>query len=393
MVIPDFNLARIPQTIFGPGSVKKLPALISAVAKKVLIITGGSSFNKSGRQDELIKGFNQLSVQTTVVNINKEPSPQLIDDICNRYKSVKADMVLAIGGGSVIDAGKAVSAMLKKEDSVLNYLEGVGNKVHDGQRIPFYAVPTTAGTGSEATKNAVLSDIGVEGFKRSLRHDNFIADLALIDPELALSCPHEITAACGMDAFTQLLESYLSPKSSPVTDNLALSGLSFLKDNLLAACTYGADNIHVRAAMAYASYISGITLANAGLGIVHGLASPVGGFFKIPHGVVCGTLIAQATNKNIQVLMEQGNKNHWAMQKYAHVGKLISNSIIEDAMVNCNLLIQTIETWIDKLQLPKLGKYGIREADISRIVTNTGLKENPVQLTASQITEIIIKRI
>ena len=184
-----------------------------------------------------------------------------------------------------MDAGKSISAMLTKTESIKEYLEGIGTKKHDGKKMPFVAVPTTSGTGSEATKNAVISEIGGRGFKKSLRHDNFVPDSVVIDPRLMISCPQNVTAASGMDVFSQLIEGYLSTNSSPMTDALALSGLRYIKEGLLKSYETG-DDIDARGKVAYASYLSGVVLANAGLGTVHGFASPIGGYFDIPHGVV-----------------------------------------------------------------------------------------------------------
>ena len=165
-------------------------------------------------------------------NIEREPSPEMVDNAVAELTDDNADLVISIGGGSVIDAGKAISAMTGKSDSVTGYLEGIGTKIHPGTKLPFIAIPTTSGTGSEATKNAVLSSVGEKGFKRSLRHDNFVPDIALVDPDLTIQCPREITAASGMDCFTQLLEAYLSDKSCEYTDALAIEGLKAIKSSL-----------------------------------------------------------------------------------------------------------------------------------------------------------------
>jgi len=393
MVIPDFVFARIPHTIFGAGKFNDLAGVISANGKMALIVTGADSLKKSKKLDVLINKLKSHSIRFHVISVKGEPSPEFVDDTVNQFRKRNIKNVTAIGGGSVVDAGKAISAMLTKNDSVVNYLEGVGSRIHDGQKIPFIAVPTTAGTGSEATKNAVLSNVGKNGFKKSLRHDKLIPDITLIDPELAVTCPADITAACGMDAFTQLLESYVSPKASPLTDSLAYCAISYLKDNLVPACTNGANDVAVRGAMAYASYISGITLANAGLGIVHGLASPIGGYFDIPHGVVCGTLVGTATRMNIELLQKQGEKGKSALQKYARIGRLLSENNSEDEIENCKQLIEIIEEWTEQLKLPRLKEFEINDDLIEKIVRGTGIKNNPVQLDNKQINELLAKRI
>ena len=213
------------------------------------------------------------------VVVSGEPSPELIDTTVEKYRNEAVDAIVAIGGGSVLDAGKAISAMLHRTESIKEFLEGVGTIEHPGTKLPFIALPTTSGTGSEATKNAVISHVGKSGYKKSLRHDNFVPDIAIVDPRFTLSCPQNITAASGMDCFTQLIESYLSDKANEYTDALAWEGLKEIKSSLVQSYMHGND-IQARTGMAFASLTSGICLANAGLGVVHGFASSIGGLYK-----------------------------------------------------------------------------------------------------------------
>ena len=391
-----FNFARIPNIIFGSGKINELYGIVSNFGNNILIITGHSSLKLSGKWNEITKQLKTHSIELNQVSVANEPSPALIDGIVNEMRYKNIDIVVSIGGGSVIDTGKAVSAMILKHDSVKNYLEGIGSKIHDGIKIPFRAIPTTSGTGSEATKNAVISEIGENGFKKSLRHNNFVPEYAIIDPELIIGSPPAITAACGMDAFTQLLESYVSTNSNPITDSLAYSGMKYLKDNIIAACSTGARDIHVRAAMAYASLISGITLANAGLGVVHGLASAIGAYFNIPHGVICGTLLAEATKINIEKLKNQGLISKLGLRKHAEIGALLmDNYSVQDneTLKYCSYLIDTLESWTTDLNIKSLSEYGVRKEDIDKILDKTGLKNNPVKLDRDDIKRILLNRI
>jgi len=282
MMAEGFAFARIPSLHFGAGKISELPKAAAAFGTEALLVTGGSSLKASGHLGRIQESLRQAGLRTHSLIIDAEPSTSFIDGTCARLRSLGLQVVIGIGGGSVIDGAKAISAMLPHGNSVLDHLEDVGRNVpHTGVKLPYLAVPTTSGTGGEMTKNAVLSMVGPEGYKKSLRHENLIPDAVIVDPELMVSCPPHITAACGMDAFTQLLEPYLSPIASPLTDALALSGLEKIRDCLIPACTDRGGEIPVRAGMAYASMLSGLVLANAGLGIVHGLASPIGGFF--PH--------------------------------------------------------------------------------------------------------------
>jgi len=397
-VVGSFRFGNTPRIIFGVGVFPELSEIINSYGKTVLIITGSKSFKASNRFEMLINALKEKSMTFYTAEVSGEPSPELVDTIVNNYRDRNIEVVVSIGGGSVLDTGKAVSAMLSLEEPVINYLEGVGpGKKHCGQKVPFIAVPTTSGTGSEATKNAVLSKVGPDGFKKSLRHDNFVPDIAFLDPELTISCPPEVTAASGLDAFTQLMGSYLSNRATPLTDALAIDALPYIRDCLIPAATNAPEDINLRTGLAYASLISGINLANAGLGIVHGLASAIGGLFDIPHGVVCGTLVGEAVRKNIQLLLKLGGSNNIYLKKYARVGALLSkgNLIIADNQIEfyCNHLVKTINEWLEILKIPPLGHYGITEKDLTKIAEKTGNKNNPIKLDREEIVDLLSSRL
>jgi len=392
----DFNFASIPHIIFGAGRLNELYELIPKFGNNVIYVIGGSSLKKSRKWDEIVYAMKKKNVNFSEISVTGEPTPTLVDDAVKNFRNQKIDLVVGIGGGSVIDAGKAISAMLPKIDSVRNYLEGVGSKTHDGVKIPYIAVPTTSGTGSEATKNAVITEVGNEGFKKSLRHDNLIPNYAIIDPQLVVSCPKSVTASCGMDAFTQLLEAYVSPKANPITDALTINGIKRIKDALVSVYREKSSDIAVRSAMAYGSLISGIVLANAGLGIVHGFASSIGGLFNIPHGVVCGTLLAESTKMNIKRLEQLGTKGENGLLKHAIVGALLNGKeSFEDINISlhCSILVEILENWTKQLNIDLLGKYGITTTDIDNIIERTRLKNNPVHLMREDLNEILLNRI
>ena len=394
-MIQSFNFSRIPKLIFGPGKLKELFEIIPQFGQKALIITGSSSLKNSGKLDYITTNCQKKGIQVFHLSLNGEPSPELIDNAVEEFRGLKLDLLVGIGGGSVIDSGKAISAMLTKDDTVQNYLEGVGDKIHDGEKLPYIAIPTTSGTGSEATKNAVISKVGKNGFKKSLRHDNFIPDIAIIDPELMLSCPAPITAACGMDAFTQLLESYVSSNSNPLTDALAMNGMKHVKNALIPVTSTSASDVNMRALMAYGSLISGITLANAGLGVVHGFASSIGGQFEIPHGVVCGTLLAQATKVNVEKLRETGENGLPGLRKHAQIGAMLADDQYRDDEIDKNItrLITMLEDWTNTLKLSLLSHFGVSKQDIEVIVGKTSQKNNPVILEKVDLIHILESRL
>ena len=392
-MINDFSFIPFPKISFGAGEFLKLPKRLTHNSK-ILLITGGNSLESSGLLKKFTDSLNQLEISFEVVKIISEPSPELIDDITEKYRRRNLTSIIAVGGGSVLDAGKAIAAMLPLKDSIVNYLEGVGTKTHPGSTVSFIAIPTTAGTGSEATKNAVISSIGQKGFKKSLRHDNFVPDMAVIDPELMLSCPQNLTAACGLDTITQLLESYVSSKANPITDALAFGALEKVMPSFEKAVKNGSTDINARADMAYGALISGITLANSGLGIVHGFASPIGGFFDIPHGVVCGTLLPIATELNIKKLQASDDQEHKErFFKHIKVARLLPEADKLSDNGALQVLIEQFYKWVDEFEIPSLSHYGINENDFEKIINVTGIKNNPVDLDESDLREILLKRL
>lgn len=407
----NFTFAGMPPVHFGPGKLSVLPRLARGFGREALLVTGKASLESGGHLERVLDGLQKAGLGVRRILIAAEPSTAFIDRTCAELRASGApiDVVIGIGGGSVIDGAKALSAMLPHRNSVLDHLEDVGpNLPHSGVKVPYVAAPTTSGTGGEMTKNAVLSMVGPGGYKKSLRHDNLIPDAVIVDPELMLSCPPHVTAACGMDAFTQLLEPYLSPLASPLSDALAWSGLEKARANLLPAATDRGGDLEVRAGMAYASLLSGAALANAGLGLVHGLASPIGGFFEIPHGVVCGTLVAETTAANIAALRrEAGNPaaggpgtagatasaGRAALAKYAKVGILFGGDAGKGEAWNCDFLIERLHALTEALRLPRLSAYGIGAGDLDRIVEKTGNRQNPVKLAPDAIRALLARRL
>jgi alcohol dehydrogenase class IV len=390
-MVKPFQFSRLPLIFFGSGKISLLPGLIKSYGTAVVLVTDQSSFISSKYAEVLFNSFQDLGISYHHVIIRTEPSPEMIDDASEKLKNAQIDSVVSIGGGSVIDAGKALSAMMNKTGSVREYLEGVGTIDHPGTKLPFIALPTTSGTGSEATKNAVLSQTGKDGFKKSLRHENFVPDIAVVDPKLTESCPQTITAASGMDCFTQLTESFLSDKSCEYTDAFAWEGLKAIKSSLLQSYLNGADH-EARSNMSFAALTSGICLANAGLGAVHGFASSIGGMFDIPHGVICGTLMASANSINVREL-RKNHINDKALNRYALLGRLFLDTEGRSDTYYIDGFMEYLRKLSEELRLPHLGQYGIEDKDLRAISSITELKNNPVILTTEDLTEILKERL
>ena len=391
-----FSIARLPRIEFGAGSLGKVPELCSTFGKRALLVTGSRSLERAAHWGKLTAQLQQKQIAWQQCRISGEPSPVLIDELVEQFAEQQIEVVLGIGGGSVLDAAKAIAGLLRVKRSVLDYLEGVGPELaYVGPSVPFIAVPTTAGTGSEATKNAVLSVQGPDGFKKSFRHDKLVAEYAVVDPDLLAGCSPELIAANGMDALTQLLESYVSTRANVLTDTLAISGLRAARDSLLAWYDDPAGAHAARGQMAYAALISGITLAQVGLGSVHGLASPLGAFYPIGHGVVCGTLVAAATKVNIESMLTREPDN-LALAKYARLGEVLCQRRHASPEAAREALVTLLQDWTTRMQLPHLREYGIVESELDHVVAHSrgsSMKTNPILLTDDEIKTVIRLRL
>ena len=389
-----FSIKPLPSLRFGVNSVRELPDSVLRFGRRVLVVIGASSITTAEAWPLLLDEMTEKGISFETVQISGEPTPEIVDTIAERNRPKELDVVVSIGGGSVLDGGKAISAMLAAEGSVKEYLEGVGKKEPTGEKVPFIAVPTTSGTGSEMTSNAVISSIGEHGFKKSLRHDSYIPDLAIVDPSLTSGCPRDITLNCAMDAFTQLVESYLSTGASPFTDDLAFGAIARMAEplkNIGSALPTLEDRIH----LSYAANISGITLANAGLGVVHGFASVIGGLWDIPHGVVCGTLMASSNELTLAKLRKQQNKTQGisiALEKYARLGKLFCNLVNKNSDYYQEYFIERLHQLTADFQIKSLSAYGVSRESLQNIASQTGNKNNPVTLNNSELVMILEKR-
>ena len=399
-IIQPFSISRLPRIEFGCGSFAKLPKLISQHGKHVLLVTGSQSLQLTDNWAWLHAELKEHGIDWSHCTVAGEPSPDLIDMAVKQHASENIDVVVGIGGGSALDAAKAIAGLIRLGHSVMEYLEGVGpERTYEGPAAPFIAVPTTAGTGSETTKNAVLSTHGKEGFKKSFRDEKLVAEYAVVDPDLLISCPPALIAANGMDALTQLMESYTSLRANPLTNAMAVSGLRAARDGLLAWYdNAGGDPAVTEAArtkMAYASMLSGITLAQVGLGAVHGLASPLGAFYPIPHGVVCGTLVAETTHVNIES-MRQREPDNPALRRYLRLAEVICSQRIRDPQLAWHMLVERLAAWTEHMQLPKLSKYELTASDLDHVVAHSrgsSMKTNPIVLEDSELRGILEQRL
>lgn len=392
----EFSVARLPRIDFGSGAINRLADTVARYGKSALLVTGAKSFTDSENWPDLDRQFKQAGIKYRQESIPGEPSPEMVDKIVARLSSCQIDVVVGIGGGSALDAAKAIAGLLEVKHSVMDYLEGVGPELqYEGPAVPFIAVPTTAGTGSEATKNAVLSRQGLEGFKKSFRDDKLVAEVAIVDPDLLSTCPQQVIAANGMDALTQLIESYVSLKANPFNDALGIAGLRAARDGLLKLYESGGQDAKAREQMAFASLISGINLAQTGLGSVHGLASPLGAFYPIPHGVVCGSLVATATRINIEALQSREPENP-ALSRYARISEVLHERRFPSTKESLHSLVDLLSVWTEKMQISKLSTYGLDVSGIDHVVKNSrgsSMKTNPIVLSDAEIASIVQERL
>jgi alcohol dehydrogenase len=391
-----FSIARLPRIEFGRGGVSKLAGIAAGYGRRVLLVTGARSFDDAHWSAGLLASLDQAGLQLERLRIEGEPSPAIVNRAVSEFAGDRIDVVLGVGGGSALDAAKAIAGLLRVKRPVEDFLEGVGPELtYPGPAVPFIAAPTTAGTGSEATKNAVLSLQGTGGYKKSFRDDALVAEVAVVDPDLLRSCPPAVIAANGMDALTQLIESYVSIRANVFNDALGISGLRAARDGLMDLYRSEGGDGEARERMAYASLISGINLAQTGLGSVHGLASPLGAFYPIPHGVVCGTLVGAATEINIRALHERA-PDHPALDRYARISEVLHERRFPSREEALQGLVDLLNAWTQRLQLERLSAYGIKASGLDHVVAHSrgsSMKTNPIVLTDYEIKTILEQRL
>jgi alcohol dehydrogenase len=382
--IMKFDISFNKKLIFGKNRIYELPEILEGLGKNFLFILSKSFSSSSLWKDLEPKLVDEFLIY--IEPVTGEPSVENIDRLARKYINLQIDAIVSIGGGSAIDTGKALSSLLIDGGSIKEYLEGIGNKKPSGKKVKFIAIPTTAGTGSEATKNAVISEVGENGFKKSIRHDNLIPDIAILDPDLLRLVPKELRAPSAFDALSQLIEAYTSTKSNIITDALCEKAFLMIGESLERFLFSNYDDDKDLENMSLSAYISGFALANAGLGAVHGFASVIGGFYNIPHGVICANLLYPATMKNIKILVESGNSH---LRKFAKIGNLLYGESTDDPEKGIDRLGKFLEEKLSKANLKNLSYYGIQEKDIAKIVEKTSIKENPVKLSNEELEEIL----
>lgn len=392
----NFEFATAERVIVGAGRLREVPESIRLWGQRVLVVTGRSA----ARVRPLIESLEQAGLEPRLLSVQGEPTVDLVLKGCQIAREQRSETVVAFGGGSVIDAGKAIAALVTNPGEVLDYLEVIGS----GQPLakpglPFAAIPTTAGTGAEVTRNAVLAS-AEQGVKVSLRSPYLLARLAVIDPELSYGLPARPTASTGLDALTQLIEPFVSCRANALTDALCREGLTRVGRSIRVAYDTAlrleqSEGVELepheqdaREDMAVAACLSGMALANAGLGAVHGFAGPIGGMFPAPHGEVCAALLPQIMERNMAVLGEQSPK-HPALARYREIGRYLCG--LEEATARDGL------AWVRALvldfRIPGLSEHGMTRADIPVLVAKaqraSSMKGNPIPLSAEDLAQVL----
>jgi alcohol dehydrogenase class IV len=378
-----FQFASAGQIVFGAGALNELPRLVRGHGTRAWLVLG-----RARRHEASVRRLlDSAGIGVEVASVAGEPSVEDVVAIVEAARAGRAELIIGVGGGSVLDAAKAVAALLANPGDPFDYLEVVGR----GQPLartplPFIAVPTTAGTGAEVTKNAVLAS-KEHGVKVSLRSDAMLPDVALVDPELTLGLSPELTAATGLDALTQVLEPFVSCQANPLTDALSREGLARGARSLRRAFHHGSD-IEARTDMALVSLLGGLCLANSKLGAVHGFAGPIGGQFPAPHGAVCARLLPLVVERNIEALRSR-DPHGPGLQRYAEVARILSGQPAAGA----DAAAPWLAALVDELQVPALKHYGLSAAAIPELVKNaqrsSSMKGNPIVLTPEELTQTL----
>lgn len=373
-----FEFATAQRILFGSGVVREVAPAARALGKRVMLVTGKATERAAWLAEELdCLGF----------SVEGEPTVELVREGAEVARAARIEVVIGFGGGSAIDAGKAIAAIAANSGEPLDYLEVVGRgQALERAPLPFLAVPTTAGTGSEVTRNAVLGS-PEHKVKASLRSPLMLPRLAAVDPDLTLDLPPHATAATGLDALTQLIEPFVSARATPLTDALCLDGVERAAEWLGRAWAEG-SNIMARREMALASLYGGLALANAGLGVVHGFAAPIGGEWPAPHGAVCAALLPHGMAANIRALRERGGETD-RLDRYRVLARTLTGrfeAAPEDG-------VEWVRALCQEMRIPPLSTYGVTEADAPAIVQKarqaSSMKANPIALTEEELTGVL----
>ncbi len=381
-----FEFATASRIIFGQGTVKEVAPMASKMGNCALLVTG----RNVERAGPLSGSLKNTGMKIVTFSVSDEPTIELTIEGVELARQNASDIVIGMGGGSVIDTAKAIAALLTNSGDIIDYLEVIGRgKPLSRPSAPCIAIPTTAGTGAEVTKNAVLTS-QEHKVKVSLRSPTMLPDLAIVDPELTYSMPPSLTASTGLDALTQVLEPFVSVKSNPLTDAICIEGLKRAARSLHRAFKDGSDT-RARQDMAIVSLFGGLTLANSKLGAVHGIAGPMGGMFPVPHGVICARLLPFVVEVNVRALQRHNSQQY--LLRYDQVAQVLtgkSNAKAEEG-------IARIHDLCDALDIPGLSDFGITEDHfpdlIARSKKASSMKGNPVNLTDEELTEILQKAV
>jgi alcohol dehydrogenase class IV len=378
-----FEFATATKIVFGRGAIADLPRLVSALGDRALVVVGKAP----GRHAETLVGLEAAGLAVSVFSVEREPSVAIVERGLGVARAHAANVVVGLGGGSVIDAGKAIGALLGNPGEALDYLEVIGRgRALLRPSLPFVAVPTTSGTGAEVTKNAVLES-PEHGVKVSLRSESMLPRVALVDPLLTLSLPPGVTAAAGLDALTQLVEPYLCSRSNPLVDAIAFAGIRHVRKGLRRAYADGND-VEAREHMSLASLFGGLALANAKLGAVHGIAGPLGGMTGAPHGALCARLLPEVTRCNVEALRRRA-PSHPALVRLQDIAALLTGNptaSVED-------VIEWFEVLVNDLGVQRLEALGFQRDSIAELVGKaqraSSMQGNPIPLLDEEVAAIL----
>jgi len=378
----NFEFATAARIVFGPGASKQLPQIAGAFGTRALIVTGRTV----ARATPLVSALQASGIMAKVFSIDGEPTLQMVRQGAEAARG-NHDLVIGFGGGSAIDAAKAIAGLATNSGEPLDYLEVLGKgRPLENPALPFIAVPTTAGTGAEVTRNAVLGS-PEHGIKASLRSPLLLAKVALVDPELTLDLPRDVTINTGLDALTQVIEPYVSVRANSFTDMFCREGMQRISACLARVVHEGQDR-EARESMSFASLLGGLALANAGLGIVHGFAAPLGGMLNAPHGALCAAVLPHASAVNIRALRERAAEGE-ALKRYREAARTLTGNAKAEAE-DC---ARSLEDTCRKLSVLSLRHYGLEREQIPELVEKaakaSSTKGNPIQLTTEELTEIV----